>query len=130
MAHDERMNVTSLPKILPDILPKILEDAYTMFDSLDLSVTSLVVIGLLLTIVFLFAAREAASWFFKIDDIKKDVKKVSQLIVEMEAEVRMLQGLLGQNMKLAGTPAESPDRAELVKLPAEEKPQPRFTLTH
>jgi Na+-transporting NADH:ubiquinone oxidoreductase subunit NqrF len=90
------------------VLPKLLSDAYTMFDSLNLSVTALVVIGLLLAVVFIFAAREAASWFFKIDDLKKDVKKVSQLVVDMEAEIRLLQGLLSQNVKLATPPEPQP----------------------
>ena len=89
------------------ILPKLLSDAYALFDSLNLSVTALVGIGLALGVVFIFAAREAASWFFKIDDLKKDVKKVSQLIVDMEAEVRLLQGLLSQTVN-AATPDEPP----------------------
>jgi Na+-transporting NADH:ubiquinone oxidoreductase subunit NqrF len=129
-------------------LPKYLSDAYAMFDSLNLSVTALVAMGLILTIVFLFAIREAASWFFKIDDIKQDVKKVRQLVVDMEAEVRTLQSLLTQNIKLAspGAPeagaattqkssralaaSESEGGAVATKQTAEEKPQPRFSVTH
>jgi hypothetical protein len=132
MAHDEDMNVSALPKII--------SDAYTMFDSIDLSITSLVLIGLVLTIVFLFAAREAATWFFKIDDIKKDVKKVSQLVIDLEAEVRLLQGLLTQNITLAtdrlGREASTspvvtpmPLLATEIKKPDEKAP-PRFTVTH
>ncbi len=83
------------------VLPKILSDAYAMFDSLQLSVTSLVLIGILLTVVFLFAIRQAATWFFKIDDIKSDVRKLRQLVVDLEGEVRLLQGLLTQNVRLA-----------------------------
>ena len=102
-----------------------------MFDSLNLSVTALVVIGLVLAVVFIFAAREAASWFFKIDDLKKDVKKVSQLVVDMEAEVRMLQGLLSQNVKLA-TPPEPPMPS--ATLEAQPKPvsteKTRFSLNN
>jgi hypothetical protein len=96
-----------------------------MFDSLNLSVTALVVIGLVLAIVFIFAAREAASWFFKIDDLKKDVKKVGQLVVDMEAEVRLLQGLLSQNVKLA-TPPEPP----VPTAPKKEDAKTRFSLNN
>jgi hypothetical protein len=121
MAHARGMNV--------QLLPKLLSDAYTMFDSLNLSVTALVAIGLVLGLVFIFAAREAASWFFKIDDLKKDVKKVSQLIVDMEAEVRMLQGLLSQNVKLA-TPVEPPVLAPAL-IQTEAAPQKtRFSLNN
>lgn len=115
MAHPEVMNV--------QLLPKLLSDSYTMFDSLNLSVTALVVIGLVLSIVFIFAAREAASWFFKIDDLKKDVKKVGQLVVDMEAEVRLLQGLLSQTVKLA-TPAMNDPITTAVTGPMVASPAP------
>lgn len=82
-----------------------LTQTYEFFDSLNLSVTAWVVIGLLLAVVALLALREAAAWFFKIDDIKKDVKKMRQAVIDMEAEVRSLQSLLSQNVKLAETTA-------------------------
>jgi hypothetical protein len=99
------------------LLPKLLSDVYTMFDSLNLSVTALVAVGLVLSIVFIFAAREAASWFFKIDDLKKDVKKVGQLVVDMEAEVRLLQGLLSQTVKLATPTMNEPTIATASPAP-------------
>lgn len=121
-------------------LPKLLNDAYTMFDSLQLSVTSLVVAGLLITVVLLFALREAASWFFKIDDVKKDIRKLRQVVVDMEAEVRLLQGLLTQNTKLASEravvdrPVAAPMAAPKEKAPstsAEAPSQPlKFPVTH
>ena len=116
------------------LLPKFLSDAYEMFDSLNLSVTALVLIGLVLAVIFIFAAREAASWFFKIDDLKKDVKKVNQLVVDMEAEVRLLQGLLTQNLKLAA-PGTQPEKqteaaAPVSPAPKKEEPKTRFNLQH
>ncbi len=125
VAHDEGMNAQTLQL---NLWPKLLSDAYTMFDSLNLSVTALVVIGLVLAIVFIFAAREAASWFFKIDDLKKDVKKVSQLVVDMEAEVRMLQGLLSQNVKLATPHRTTPVPSAPLEAPKAEKT--RFSLNN
>lgn len=85
----------------PELLPKVITDAYKMFDQLNLSVTSLVVIGVVLSLLFLFAAREAAAWFFKVDDVKKDVRKLRQLVIDLEGEMRSLQGLLNQNIALA-----------------------------
>jgi|GEM_PF-6348064 len=114
------------------LLPKFLSDAYEMFDSLNLSVTALVVIGLVFAAIFLVAAREAASWFFKIDDLKKDIKKVNQLVVDMEAEVRLLQGLLSQNMKLASPEAPTQKKTEPASsvLSTKEEPKTRFNLQH
>ena len=104
-------------QLLPETFPKILTDAYAMFDSLELSVTSLVVAGLVLTLVFLFALREAATWFFKINDIKNDVRKLRQLVIDMEGEVRMLNGLLAQNVKLAGMTAPEQQTSSSIKFP-------------
>lgn len=106
-------------------LPKFVTDAYTMFDSLNLSVTALAVIGFVLALVCLFALREAAAWFFKIDDLKKDVKKVSQLVVDMEAEVRSLQALLSQNVQLA-----TDQNAPAPGAPVAGGSKDRFTVTH
>jgi Na+-transporting NADH:ubiquinone oxidoreductase subunit NqrF len=86
-----------------EMLPKVITDAYKMFDQLNLSVTSLVVIGVVLTLMFLFAAREAAAWFFKVDDVKRDVRKLRQLVIDLEGEMRSLQGLLNQNIALANS---------------------------
>ena len=108
-------------------LPKILNDAYAMFDSLQLSVTSLVVAGLSLTLVLLFAVRQAASWFFKIDDIKRDIRDVRQLVIDMEGEIRMLQGLLSQNVKLANL--EQP-LSPMKKAPSQAAPSIAFPITH
>ena len=82
-------------------LPQILNDAYAMFDSLQLSVTSLVVAGLVLTLFFLFALREAATWFFKINDMKADLRRLRQLVVDMEGELRLMHSMLAQNLKIA-----------------------------
>lgn len=103
----------------PDILPKIITDAYKLFDQLNLSVTSLVVIAAVLSLLFLFAAREAAAWFFKVDDVKRDVRKLRQLVIDLEGEMRSLQGLLNQNIALVNSKAvEDATAREAVKAKA------------
>lgn len=94
-----------------EILPKLVTDIYNLFDNLNLSVTSLLVIGGVLTLLFLFAAREAAAWFFKIDDVKKDVRKLRQLVIDLEGEVRSLQGLLKQNISAKAYESASAEAA-------------------
>lgn len=103
--------------------PKLLNDAYTLFDSLNLSVTSLVVMGLLLTVVLLFVLRQAASWFFKVDDIKRDIRDVRQLVVDMEGEIRLLQGLLSQNVRVATELSEMPVPAPAAAAPKTKAPE-------
>jgi hypothetical protein len=55
------------------------------------SVTSLIAIATVFAIALLFSVREAAAWFFKVDDIKRDIKAVHDLVLELESEVRSLQ---------------------------------------
>ena len=126
----------------PEILPKIITDAYKMFDQLNLSVTSLVVIGIVLSLLFLFAAREAAAWFFKVDDVKRDVRKLRQLVIDLEGEMRSLQGLLNQNIALANAKtvedatareaAKAQAKAQTfdAELKTQESASPKFTISH
>lgn len=68
-----------------------IQNAYQTIDQLHLSMTSLAVIALIVTIAFLFAIREVAAWFFKIDDLKRDIRDLEASIGRLEGEVRNLQ---------------------------------------
>ena len=78
------------------MLLDFIKNAYDTFEQYHISVTALIAVSLILFIALLFAMREAASWFFKIDDIKRDVRKLHQLTVELEAEIRAVQELVAQ----------------------------------
>ena len=69
---------------------------YEFFERMNLSVTSLVVIALVFSLAFLFSVREAAAWFFKIDDLKRDLKYLNQTVLDLESEIRSLQNLVDQ----------------------------------
>lgn len=68
-----------------------IQNAYQTIDRLHLSMTSLAVIALIVGIAFLFAVREVAAWFFKIDDLKRDLRNLEESIGRLEGEVRNLQ---------------------------------------
>lgn len=93
-----------------DTVVKAIGDAYAFFDSLQISVTAMVIALVIVSFGFFFALREAATWFLKIDDLKSDVRRLRDLVLQMEGEVRVLQSLL------------SNDSAPRPKV-AEEKPQ-------
>jgi hypothetical protein len=76
------------------MLLDFIKNAYDTFEQYHISVTALIVATLVLFIAMLFAMREAASWFFKIDDIKRDVRKLHSLTVELETELRLIQDLV------------------------------------
>jgi uncharacterized protein (DUF3084 family) len=69
-----------------------LRAAYSLIE--QFSVTGLVVAAIVFVLAFLFAVREAASWFFKIDDIKRDVRNLHDVVLELEGEIRSLQKAL------------------------------------
>lgn len=100
---------------------------YDLFESLNLSVTGLLVLGAVLALGFLFAIREAASWFFKVDDLKRDVRRLQELVLAIEGEVRVLQNVMAQGREAQAT-------AAAPTLGAEKKPEAKvaagFPISH
>jgi hypothetical protein len=88
----------------PVMLLDFIKNAYDTFEQYHVSITALIAVTLVLFIAFLFAMREAAAWFFKIDDIKRDIRKLHDLTVELESEVRTLQDIVAN-----GPQASSPN---------------------
>jgi len=94
---------------LLDSIVKAIGEAYAFFDSLQISVTTLVVCLVVATFGFFFALREAATWFLKIDDLKSDVRRLKDLVLQMEGEVRVLQSLIANEaMAKAGAMEPTP----------------------
>lgn len=92
------------PLIL-DTIVKTIGDAYAFFDSLQVSVTAMVAALVIVTFGFFFALREAATWFLKIDDLKSDVRRLRELVLQMEGEVRVMQSLLTNEAVVTEKPA-------------------------
>jgi hypothetical protein len=90
------------PAVL-DTLVKSIGDAYAFFDSLQVSVTTMVIALVIVTFGFFFALREAATWFLKIDDLKSDVRRLRDLVLMMEGEVRVLQALVPERPRVEPT---------------------------
>ena len=80
-----------------DSVVKAIGQAYAAFDSLQISMTALLIGLAVFSFGFFFALREAASWFLKIDDVKKDVRRLREIVLEMEAELRVAQSLIQKN---------------------------------
>jgi uncharacterized membrane protein len=73
-----------------------IRSAYAIFEQLNISITGLLVIMLILALAFLFAVREAATWFFKVDDLKRDIHSLREVTAQLEGEIRALHNLIGQ----------------------------------
>lgn len=82
---------------LLDSIVKGVGDAYATFDSMQISVTALLIGLVVFSFGFFFALREAASWFLKIDDVKKDVRRLRDLVLDMEGELHSLQAQMAKN---------------------------------
>jgi hypothetical protein len=73
-----------------------LNDAYAFYEQLNVSVTGLLGIAVIFFLTLLFSIREAAAWFFKVDDVKRDVRKLHEATSQLEVEIKVLQGLILQ----------------------------------
>jgi hypothetical protein len=67
-----------------------------ILEELNISVTGVLVIMLILALAFLFAVREAATWFFKVDDVKRDIQNLREVTSQLEGEIRALHNIIGQ----------------------------------
>lgn len=74
-----------------DSVLNFIQTAYQTIDRLNLSIEMLAVIALVTTIAFLFALREVTAWFFKIDDLRRDIRSLETGISRLEAEIKALQ---------------------------------------
>jgi hypothetical protein len=77
--------------ISPESILQFIQSAYQTFDRLNLSLEMLAGIALVVTIAFMFALREIAAWFFKIDDLKRDIRSLEESVGRLEAEIRNVQ---------------------------------------
>lgn len=73
-----------------------IQSAYSVFESYNLSVTTLIVLALIFALAFLFSVREAAAWFFKIDDLKRELKRLNESALHLEAEIAALKEIVSQ----------------------------------
>jgi outer membrane murein-binding lipoprotein Lpp len=108
-----------------DQILELIRNAYSVLD--QFSITGLIVVSVAFTLAFLFAIREAASWFLKIDDVKSDVRKLSDVILHLEGEVRALQGLISQAKNQAAASATSAPTTSAKSAP---EPRSLFPITH
>lgn len=83
-----------------------IRNAYLIFEQLNISVTALIVVVVLLSLAFLFSLREAASWFFKIDDLKTDIQSLHEVSSQLQSEIQTLQSLINEAKSL-GAPASA-----------------------
>lgn len=101
--------------VILDTVVKAIGDAYAFFDSLQVSVTAMVVALVIVSFGFFFALREAATWFLKIDDLKSDVRGLRDLVLQMEGEVRVLQSLLTADTTPTTTTVTPIEKPQLPK---------------
>jgi hypothetical protein len=84
----------------------LIQNAYAFFDSLQVSVTGLVALMVVLILSFLFALREAASWFFKVNDLRREIARIREINLQLESEVRLIHNLIAVTSKSAHLPAD------------------------
>lgn len=94
---------------------ELLEAAYGWLDAAGISLETLLVASIVFLIAMLFASREAASWFLKTHDIKKDVARLEELTLELQGDVRALEVLIRTH--LATEPAREVEAPHALPTP-------------
>ena len=87
------------PEGLQNLAQSALQTADSLFDqfqALHLSLTALLVGALFAVLILIFALREAASWFFKVDSVRRDLRQLKQMTSQLEQEVKHVQDLMSQ----------------------------------
>jgi uncharacterized protein (DUF3084 family) len=119
---------------LTPLFSDLVQRGYAFYDQLGLSVTGLLLAGAICLILLVFGLRELVTWFFKIDDIKRDLRRIRESLNEVEGELRTLQALRIQTEEKAAEsiedlPLENPELKEQAAKPAPTK-GPSFPLIH
>ncbi len=78
---------------------------YAFYDQFNLSMTAWIAIAVICLVAMLFAARELLGWFFKIDDLKKDLARLHELSQNLESEMRTLQAVIYKDRQVTGPTA-------------------------
>jgi hypothetical protein len=117
-----------------------LTDFYNWVQSLQVSSGFLLGLAALFAIAGMLALREAAAWFFKVEDLKKDIARLQDTAALLESEIRLVQTLMreatdrqsnaNQNLNPATTTPVAAGPVALNKTEAETSPTPQFPINH
>lgn len=104
---------------------KYISDAYSLLEQLNLSVAGVAVLALGLTLALMFAVRELAAWFFKVDDIKRDIRSLRELNTQLEGEIRALQTLVSNLIaQESQTGSEVRSTSQITSQITSQRPEP------
>ncbi len=85
-----------------------LQSFYGFMDGLGISPGLLIGLAALLALAGLLAVREAAAWFFKIDELRRNIDRLCDAASRLESEVRVVRDLVKTSRETgAGEPASS-----------------------
>ncbi len=68
-----------------------IQSAYGVFESLNLSVTTLILLAFAFVLAFLLSVREAITWFFKIDSLRKELKRMKESVDRLQSDVTIIK---------------------------------------
>lgn len=91
-----------------------IQNIYAFMDKMDVTPGFLIGLALLLSLAGLFAVREAAAWFFKVEDLRTDIDRLHDIAVKLEGEIRVVQKLVSQNQANENRPGQIQQQAEVT----------------
>ena len=96
----------SLDALSPEVIIRLLQNAYAYLDGLGVTATTLLALSGFLMVVSLLAGREALGWFLKVDALRKDIARLTETCLQMDAEIRVMQRLMQESTKDTGALAK------------------------
>lgn len=109
-----------------------LQNFYSLVERLQVTPEFLLGLAVLFALAGLLAMREAASWFFKVDDLKRDIGRIQETALQLETELRLVQSLLTQTLTAQSAQSgETQPAAELeTTKPSDEHRPASFPISH
>lgn len=108
-------------------------DFYNWVQTLEVSSGFLLGLAILFAIAGMLALREAAAWFFKVEDLKKDIARLQDTAALLESEIRLVQSLMKEatdrQIALNNQNAESTGPVTIRKSEPETS-SPQFPINH
>jgi hypothetical protein len=88
-----------------------IQNIYGLIDQFNLSVSALLAALVVFALALLFAVREMATWFFKVNDLKRDLARLHEITLQLEGELKLVQNLVLRTQTSpevrSGEPADS-----------------------
>lgn len=84
-----------------------IQEFYSWMEKMEVSASTLIGLAAVFALVGLIATREAATWFFKINALQKEIDRLHQAVTRLEDELRLRTDTPTATLPIAEPPENS-----------------------